>query len=81
MFKILIAEDDAELRLLFQKVLTKNGYDVIGVGDGQAALNEKKQELFIGRDHFGIKPLYYTINDDSFVFASQIKSILKFPRY
>lgn len=31
MFKILIAEDDKELRQLFQHVLTKNGYAVTGV--------------------------------------------------
>lgn len=28
MFKILIAEDDKELRLLFQRVLTRSGYAV-----------------------------------------------------
>lgn len=39
MFKILIAEDDSELRLLFQRVLTKNGYTVIGVENGKAALD------------------------------------------
>lgn len=39
MFKILIAEDDAELRQLFQRVLTKNGYSVIGVENGKAALD------------------------------------------
>lgn len=39
MFKILIVEDDAELRQLFHRVLTKNGYSVIGVENGQAALD------------------------------------------
>ncbi len=38
MFKILIAEDDKELRQLFQHVLTKNGYSVKGVSDGKEAL-------------------------------------------
>lgn len=38
MLKILIAEDDRELRQLFSHVLTKNGYTVKGVGDGQEAL-------------------------------------------
>lgn len=38
MFKILIAEDDIELRQLFTKVLTKNGYTVIGADNGQQAL-------------------------------------------
>lgn len=38
MFKILIAEDDRELRLLFQRVLTQNGYAVRGVENGAEAL-------------------------------------------
>ena len=37
MFKILIAEDDSELRQLFQHVLTKNGYAVTGVSNGEEA--------------------------------------------
>lgn len=39
MFKILIAEDDKELGQLFQRVLTKNGYAVKGVANGQQALD------------------------------------------
>lgn len=38
MFRILIAEDDRELRQLFQHVLTKNGYTVDGVSNGEEAL-------------------------------------------
>ena len=39
MLKILIAEDDRELRQLFTHVLIKNGYNVTGVSDGQEALD------------------------------------------
>ncbi len=39
MLKILIAEDDRELRQLFSHVLTKNGYTVKGVSDGREALD------------------------------------------
>ena len=39
MFKILIAEDDKELRQLFQHVLLKNGYTVKGVSNGREALD------------------------------------------
>ncbi len=39
MFKILIAEDDRELRQLFQHVLTKNGYSVVGISNGEEALH------------------------------------------
>lgn len=44
MFKILIAEDDGELRQLFQHVLTKNGYSVKGVSNGQEALDALTQD-------------------------------------
>lgn len=44
-----------------------------------AIWNTKTEELFIARDHFGIKPLYYTFNDDNFIFASEIKALLKHP--
>lgn len=39
----------------------------------------KKKEMFMARDIFGIKPLFYTQTDKDFVFGSEIKAILKFP--
>ena len=39
----------------------------------------KNEELMLARDFFGIKPLFYTVVDGNFVFASEIKSILQFP--
>lgn len=46
MFKILIAEDDAELRQLFKHVLIKNGYSVKGVSNGKEALDELESEYY-----------------------------------
>ena len=46
MFKILIAEDDRELRQLFGHVLSKNGYTVKGVSDGQEALDALDEEYY-----------------------------------
>lgn len=46
MFKILIAEDDRELRQLFQHVLLKNGYMVKGVSNGQEALQSMENDYF-----------------------------------
>lgn len=46
MLKILIAEDDRELRQLFSHVLTKNGYSVTGVSDGQDALDTLLHEYY-----------------------------------
>ena len=44
-----------------------------------AILDLKKRSLFLARDPFGIKPLYYSSSENFFVFASEIKAILKFP--
>ena len=46
MLKILIAEDDRELRQLFSHVLTKHGYTVSGVSDGQQALDAMDSDYF-----------------------------------
>ena len=45
-----------------------------------AIWNENENELFLARDHFGIKPLYYCLRDNNFIFASEIKAILKHPK-
>lgn len=58
------------------------GSDIVSKFNGIfsfAIWNEQKQELFLARDHFGIKPLYYTIIDNNIVFASEIKALLKYP--
>lgn len=46
MQKILIAEDDRELRQLFTHVLTKNGYAVKGVGNGIEALEAMGNDYY-----------------------------------
>lgn len=45
-----------------------------------AIWDERGQKLFIARDRAGIKPLYYYFNDGIFVFGSEIKTILKYPK-
>jgi DNA-binding response OmpR family regulator len=46
MFKILIAEDDIELRRLFSHILTKNGYLTVGVSNGQEALDAMDKDYY-----------------------------------
>jgi DNA-binding response OmpR family regulator len=46
MFKILIAEDDVELRQLFSHILTKNGYLTRGVSNGQEALDAMEKDYY-----------------------------------
>ena len=37
----------------------------------------KERSLFLARDRFGIKPLYYYYDKNSFIFASEIKGLLQ----
>ena len=48
---------------------------------GFAIWNRTDESLFIARDFFGIKPMHYTQVGGHFLYASEIKSILKFPGF
>jgi len=56
--------------LMFQKL---NGIFSFAIWD---CFNES---LLIARDPYGVKPLYYTENEDGFFFASEIKALLQLP--
>ena len=60
------------------------GYDFVKKLRGMFAFciyDKNKNELFIVRDQFGIKPLYYYKNNEVFLFASEIKSFLAHPKF
>jgi asparagine synthase (glutamine-hydrolysing) len=43
-----------------------------------ALWDERRRRLFCARDRFGIKPFYYAVVGDRFLFASEIKALLPF---
>lgn len=43
--------------------------------------DKNTKELFGARDFFGIKPLYYSLSGESFLFGSEIKSFLPHPHF
>lgn len=56
------------------------GYDVVSHLKGMFAfglLDLKRKKFFLARDRFGIKPLYYHQSESCFVFASELKAIIK----
>ena len=44
-----------------------------------AIWERKKGKLWLARDRMGVKPLYYTIHNGMFLFASEIKALLTYP--
>jgi asparagine synthase (glutamine-hydrolysing) len=58
------------------------GADFLNWLNGQFAFaiyDRRERKLILGRDHFGINPLYYTIADGQLIFGSEIKAILEHP--
>lgn len=49
-------------------------------GDFSIAIwDSEEQSLFLARDRFGVKPLYYWQEGDQFAFASELKALLQLP--
>ena len=62
-------------RLGLEKTLTKLR------GEFAVALYDKDEDaLFLVRDRFGIKPLYWTMTEDGLVFGSEIKVLFAHPK-
>ncbi|MCX7774389.1 MAG: asparagine synthase (glutamine-hydrolyzing), partial [Clostridia bacterium] len=50
-----------------------NGIYAFGIWD------EKEQSLFLARDRFGVKPLFFSVQDSQLIFGSEMKALLKHP--
>ncbi|MGE4548635.1 MAG: asparagine synthase (glutamine-hydrolyzing), partial [Intestinibacillus sp.] len=44
-----------------------------------AVYDETRKEVYLARDRFGIKPLFYAEPKGAFIFASEIKALLRYP--
>lgn len=62
------------------KLYQEYRYDFLNKLKGMFAFaiyDARQKNIFIARDHFGVKPLYYANTPKGFLFASEIKSILQ----
>jgi len=46
-----------------------------------ALWDDRRRRLLLGRDRFGIKPLYYAAEDGGLIFASELKAMLEHPGF
>lgn len=46
-----------------------------------AALHKPSGDLYLSRDRFGVKPLYYWLNGNTVLFASEIKAFMRHPDF
>ena len=46
-----------------------------------AVWDRKERQLTLGRDRYGIKPLYYSIHENTLIFGSEVKAILAHPGF
>jgi len=70
-------QSDTEVIL---RLYEEYGHDSINRLNGMFAFliyDKPRQQLIAARDHFGIKPLYYYQDGNKWVFASEIKALLK----
>ncbi len=71
-------KSDSDTEVLLHAFM-KWGKDCLHRLNGMFALaiwDKETKELFVARDRLGIKPLYYWQDGDTFVFASEIRSLL-----
>lgn len=69
---------DTEVILRAYEIWGRNCQDKLNGMWAFAVWDEKRKELFISRDRMGEKPLYYGVYDNTFVFGSEIKSLLAY---
>ena len=73
------SHSDTEVILYLYQEYGERFYEYLD-GDFSIGLWDcNKQRLILTRDRAGVKPVYYTYVDGRFIFASEIKALLKYP--
>ena len=76
-----VTNSDTELILELYKEYGKTALDELIGMFAFAIYNKNTNSLFIARDHFGIKPLYYTVVNGGFGFSSELKALIDIPGF
>lgn len=75
------SQTDTEVIMYAYKQWGKRCFEKFNGMFAIAIFDRMNQELILSRDRLGVKPLYYYINDDSFVFGSELKCIMEYPEF
>ena len=78
---IFSTNSDTEVVLEMYKMYGIKCFDLLIGMFAFGIYNKISKELILARDHFGIKPLFYTIANDTFAFSSELKTLLKIPGF
>lgn len=70
------SQGDAEVLLNFYLEEGENCLNKLSGIFSFAIWDTQNEHLFIARDNYGVKPLYYAVTSEGFYFASEIKSLL-----
>lgn len=71
-------DTSGDVEVLF-KLFEKNNVEILNKLNGFFAFayyNQNQNELYVVRDRYGVKPLYYYLDEKQFCFASEIKTLL-----
>jgi asparagine synthase (glutamine-hydrolysing) len=72
---------DSEVLLYAYAQWGKNALDRLNGMFAFAIWDRQDRSLFLARDRYGIKPLYYARRNGTFMFGSEVKAILAHPSY
>ena len=72
------SQTDTEVLLYAYITWGKHCLDLLQGFFAFAIYDKAENSLFLARDRFGIKPLLYYIDEDRFLFASEMKSIIQY---
>lgn len=72
------SETDTEVVLYLYEKYGKNLTKYLNGIFAFAIYDKDLKEIFLSRDNFGVKPLYYFIDNNGIIFGSEIKAIMNF---
>jgi asparagine synthase (glutamine-hydrolysing) len=83
-FDLTIPHDQgcSDTRIILEAISRHGLEKVISIMNGMFAFalwDEKDKQLFLGRDRLGVKPLYWSLQNNTLLFGSELKTFFSYP--